>query len=59
NANNNIILSEKRAFAVKNYLLNAGISTDRINCQGFGHSKPKSKDLAINRRIEVKLKVEN
>ncbi|MEY2793571.1 MAG: hypothetical protein RJA76_1563, partial [Bacteroidota bacterium] len=42
NANNNIILSEKRAFAVKNYLLNAGISTDRINCQGFGHSKPKS-----------------
>lgn len=54
NAKSNIILSEKRAQSVKNYLLQNGIHPARINIQGFGHSKPKSKDLAGNRRIEVR-----
>jgi len=54
NAKNNIILSEKRAQAVKIYLLQKGIQADRMSIKGFGHLKPKSKDLAGNRRIEVR-----
>lgn len=55
NAKNNIILSEKRAQSVKNYLFQNGIQVDRISIKGFGHLKPKSKDLAGNRRIEIKV----
>lgn len=53
NAKSNIILSEKRAQSVKNYLLQKGIDSERISIKGFGHLKPKSKDLAGNRRIEI------
>ncbi len=53
-AKSNIILSEKRALSVKKYLIQQGISADRMQIKGFGHLKPKSKELAGNRRIEVK-----
>lgn len=54
-------LSEKRARAVANYLLNYGLSADRITAKGFGESKPiASNDFeeggrALNRRTEIEI----
>ncbi|MEI7508214.1 MAG: OmpA family protein [Flavobacterium sp.] len=53
-------LSEERAAAVKNYLVENGIATDRLTSSGFGQTKPmdsnKTKEgKANNRRVEVKL----
>jgi outer membrane protein OmpA-like peptidoglycan-associated protein len=53
-------LSEDRAAAVKNYLVENGISSSRLSSIGFGESKPidtnKTKaGKANNRRVEVKL----
>ena len=53
-------LSEDRAGAVKNYLIENGIATDRLTSSGFGESKPidtnkTAKGKANNRRVEVKL----
>ncbi len=51
-------LSEKRAAAVKDYLVKAGIETARLNSAGFGMSKPvetneSSFGRAQNRRVEL------
>lgn len=56
----NQTLSENRAAAVKNYLIENGISTSRLTSAGFGETKPidsnKTKaGKANNRRVEVKL----
>ncbi len=56
----NQILSENRAAAVKNYLIENGIDSSRLSSTGFGQSKPidtnKTKaGKANNRRVEVKL----
>jgi outer membrane protein OmpA-like peptidoglycan-associated protein len=56
----NQTLSENRASAVKNYLIENGIAADRLTSAGFGKSRPidKSKTKAgkaNNRRVEVKL----
>ena len=53
-------LSEGRAAAVKNYLVENGIDASRLTSAGFGESKPidtnKTKaGKANNRRVEVKL----
>ncbi|MBS7786039.1 OmpA family protein [Flavobacterium sp. CYK-55] len=53
-------LSEERAAAVKNYLIENGIAASRLTSAGFGESKPidsnKTKaGKANNRRVEVKL----
>ncbi|MDR6969438.1 outer membrane protein OmpA-like peptidoglycan-associated protein [Flavobacterium arsenatis] len=53
-------LSEERAGAVKNYLVENGIASDRLTSTGFGESKPidtnkTAKGKANNRRVEVKL----
>ncbi|RAR71356.1 OmpA family protein [Flavobacterium aciduliphilum] len=53
-------LSEERAGAVKNYLVENGIAADRLTSAGFGQTKPidsnKTKaGKANNRRVEVKL----
>ncbi|MFY0482543.1 OmpA family protein [Flavobacterium sp. PLA-1-15] len=53
-------LSEDRAGAVKNYLIENGIASDRLTSSGFGESKPidtnkTAKGKANNRRVEVKL----
>ncbi|WP_432672291.1 OmpA family protein [Flavobacterium sp. SM2513] len=56
----NQTLSEERAGAVRMYLIENGIATDRLTSSGFGESKPidtnkTSKGKANNRRVEVKL----
>lgn len=56
----NQTLSENRAAAVKNYLIEKGISSSRLSSKGFGEKMPidsnKTKaGKANNRRTEVKL----
>jgi OOP family OmpA-OmpF porin len=56
----NQILSENRAAAVKNYLIEKGINTDRLKSNGFGETKPidsnkTSKGKVNNRRVEISL----
>jgi len=51
-------LSDKRAKAVLGYLVNAGISADRMTCVGFGITKPAASNStpegkAKNRRAEL------
>ncbi len=53
-------LSEDRAAAVKNYLVENGIAADRLTSAGFGESMPIASNKtkagkAQNRRVEVKL----
>jgi outer membrane protein OmpA-like peptidoglycan-associated protein len=53
-------LSEKRAFAVKNYLMNNGIDAKRLTAQGFGETKLLMSDDSednkrLNRRIEFEV----
>jgi len=50
-------LSQKRAAAVAQYLLQSGITTDRISYNGFGDEKPMAennseKGRRLNRRVE-------
>jgi len=54
----NQTLSENRASAVKNYLVENGINADRLTSAGYGKSRPIDKTKAgkaNNRRVEVKL----
>jgi OOP family OmpA-OmpF porin len=56
----NQTLSENRAAAVKNYLIENGIDAGRLNSAGYGESRPidtnkTTKGKANNRRVEVKL----
>ncbi len=51
-------LSEKRAQAVVNYLVNKGIDSSRLTPRGFGESQPKAANTTKegrqkNRRVEV------
>ncbi len=53
-------LSEDRAAAVKNYLVENGIDASRLSSVGYGETKPidtnkTAKGRANNRRVEVKL----
>ena len=55
----NLALGEKRAQTVKNYLMNAGVSADRLKTISFGKEKPvddrSNEDAwAKNRRAEFK-----
>ncbi len=55
----NVLLSKNRADAVKNALINKGISSDRIKTSGLGASKPLVPNVtdeyrALNRRVEMK-----
>ena len=57
---NNKVLSEKRASAVKNYLLQRGIDKKMIIVKGYGSNKSKSTNKTPevrtqNRRVEVKI----
>jgi outer membrane protein OmpA-like peptidoglycan-associated protein len=54
----NLILSQKRAEAVKNYLVNKGINANRMVAKGYGESKPIAENetlagKALNRRTEI------
>ncbi|MBS9767724.1 MAG: OmpA family protein [Flavobacteriaceae bacterium] len=55
-------LSERRAKAVKRYLVSKGISADRIDTYGYGESNPvdsnsTAKGRANNRRAEVRIRL--
>lgn len=55
----NIILSERRANAVKSYLTSHGIDADRLKAAGYGPNKPiadnkTAEGKAKNRRVELK-----
>ncbi len=57
----NQALSERRANAVRDYLIANGISADRLTAAGFGESNPIASNKTRagkkeNRRVEVKLK---
>jgi outer membrane protein OmpA-like peptidoglycan-associated protein len=59
----NLTLSEKRANAVKNYLLKGGVEESRLTAQGFGDTKPlventTAENKAKNRRVEFIVKFE-
>ncbi len=56
----NLNLSQKRADAVKKYLLSKGIKQERIKAIGFGSQNPigdnrSAKGKSLNRRVEFKL----
>jgi outer membrane protein OmpA-like peptidoglycan-associated protein len=53
-------LSERRAKAVKEYLISKGISADRLETEGYGPSNPIAPNdtregRAMNRRVDVKV----
>ncbi len=57
----NIVLSQNRADAVKSYLINKGIESERIHSKGFGNEFPLESNLtkdgrAKNRRVEIMFK---
>jgi outer membrane protein OmpA-like peptidoglycan-associated protein len=59
-AKSNQLLSERRANAVRDYLIANGIAADRLTAQGFGEEKPIDSNntkagRANNRRVEVNL----
>jgi outer membrane protein OmpA-like peptidoglycan-associated protein len=58
-ASQNLILSEGRAKAVKQYLVDQGIEEKRLKATGYGHKKPiadnkTAEGKAKNRRVELK-----
>ena len=53
-------LSEGRALAVKNYLVQKGVTEDRLSIIGFGNKKPiadndTEEGRSLNRRVEIEL----
>jgi outer membrane protein OmpA-like peptidoglycan-associated protein len=57
----NMELSQKRADAVRDYLVSKGISADRLTAQGFGDTQPVASNAtaagkAQNRRTVIKLR---
>ena len=54
----NRVLSERRASAVRNYLVDSGIEKSRIDIEGLGESDPIDTNLTVegranNRRVEI------
>ncbi|MFC2692290.1 MAG: OmpA family protein, partial [Capnocytophaga gingivalis] len=53
-------LSQNRADAVKIYLIQGGIASERLESKGYGPEKPiasnkNKKGRALNRRVEINL----
>ncbi len=60
NDERNLVLSRERAEKVRNYLIDRGISGDRMTSQGYGSTQPIASNntvtgRALNRRIEFGL----
>jgi tetratricopeptide (TPR) repeat protein len=60
NYEHNIVLSEKRALSVVNFLVDNGISSDRLKYKGYGDTSPIGDNITpegrrLNRRTEVKI----
>ena len=60
NAEKNLLLSEKRAKAVKNYLVKKGANADKIIAEWFGQTQPIADNATPagrqkNRRVEMKI----
>jgi len=56
----NLALSEKRAMSVVKYLVNRGISPDRLKYKGYGNTSPIGDNITeegrrLNRRTEAKI----
>ncbi len=56
----NLLLSQNRAEAVKNYLIDSGIVSGRITAKGYGETRPlvpndSDEHRAMNRRTEMKI----
>jgi outer membrane protein OmpA-like peptidoglycan-associated protein len=56
----NLVLSEKRALSVINYLISHGISADRLIYKGYGNKSPLGDNVTaegrkLNRRTEAKI----
>jgi outer membrane protein OmpA-like peptidoglycan-associated protein len=51
-ANKNLVLSESRSKAVKEYLISLGVEASRLDAKGFGSTLPKvPNDSDVNRAI--------
>ncbi len=60
NNEHNLVLSEKRALSVVNFLVENGIAADRLKYKGYGNSSPigdniTSEGRKLNRRTEVQI----
>jgi OmpA-OmpF porin, OOP family len=60
---NNLLLSRKRAAAVKDYLVKKGVAEIHLSSAGYGQAKPIADNRtptgkAANRRVELKLAIE-
>lgn len=58
----NLKLSQRRAEAVRDYLVGKGIAADRLTAQGYGETQPKAANDSDehrqrNRRVELKILV--
>lgn len=56
----NLDLSQRRAEAVRKYLIDQGISPDRLEAKGFGPTRPilpntSNRNRALNRRVEFNI----
>jgi outer membrane protein OmpA-like peptidoglycan-associated protein len=56
----NQLLSERRAASVRAYLVDAGISNDRLEARGYGQSRPLADNSSEegrqqNRRTEMRI----
>ncbi len=54
-------LSENRASAVRNYLVDQGVSSSRISAYGYGETRPKASNgtpegRQLNRRVEIRIR---
>jgi OOP family OmpA-OmpF porin len=59
-ANDNMVLSLRRAYAVRRYLAQAGVDPARLSVRGYGESRPVASNVteagqAQNRRVELRV----